>query len=141
MQWPDLFMRLRRLTEKQETDNAVLQGEISDLRNEVDGFKVTFAEFRNEVAEIKSTVEHFVGSFEAQLTQLAKRGAGAKDRADRELKLLRRDLDSYIEVVEKLVVGQMDAERRRELSRLITSARKKRTRIENEIKRRAANDG
>lgn len=134
MQWSDLISRLRRLAEKQNSDTAAMESKLSNMQVQLDQFK-------KQIAAIETTVDEFVAGFEARLHDLARRGAGAKDKADRELKSLRKDLDAYIDVVETLVRGQMDAARRQEISRLLTSAKKKRTRISNEIERRAANDG
>ena len=55
--------------------------------------------------------------------------------------MLRRDLDTYIDILEKSVEGQLDMARRQDLRRLLASARAKRTRISNVIALKAANDG
>ncbi len=134
MQWSDLISRLRRLADKQNSDTAAMESKLSDMQAQLDQFKA-------QIANIEQTVDEFVSGFESKLQELARRGTGAKDKADRDLRALRKDLDAYIDVVETLVRGQMDAARRQEISRLLTSARRKRTRISNEIERRAANDG
>jgi hypothetical protein len=54
---------------------------------------------------------------------------------------LHRDLDTYIELLEKAIEAQFDMARRIEIRRLLTTARTKRTRIGKIISQKAANDG
>jgi hypothetical protein len=90
---------------------------------------------------VENAVQQFVSVFEKKLDDLAARGRDAKRQTAEELAPLRRDLDTYIDILEKSIEAQFDMARRQEIRRLLTTAQAKRTRISNVINRRAANDG
>jgi len=98
-------------------------------------------DFEARLIRVENAVNQFVSAFQKQLDDLAARGLDAKRQTADALASLNRDLDSYIDILEKAIEAQFDMARRLELRRLLITARTKRTRIGNVIKRKAANDG
>jgi hypothetical protein len=97
-------------------------------------------DFEERLQRVEKAVEQFVSAFEAKLDDLAGRGRDAKRQTAEALASLNRDLDTYIEILEKAIEAQSDMARRLEIGRLLTIARRRRTRISNLITK-AANDG
>jgi hypothetical protein len=120
----------------------------ADQKSEIAEFKASFTETKSQLKDfearlvrVENAVQQFVSVFEKKLDDLAARGRDAKRHTDEELTSLLRDLDTYIDILEKSIEAQFDMARRHEIRRLLTTARAKRTRISNVIVRRAANDG
>jgi hypothetical protein len=120
----------------------------ADQKSEIAEFKASFTETKSQLKDfearlvrVENAVQQFVSVFEKKLDDLAARGRDAKRHTDEELTSLLRDLDTYIDILEKSIEAQFDMARRHEIRRLLTIARAKRTRISNVIVRRAANDG
>jgi hypothetical protein len=115
--------------------------EIAGLRASLNETSGQMRDFGERLAKVEKAVEQFVSAFEAKLDDLAGRGRDAKRQTAEELASLHRDLDTYIELLEKAIEAQFDMARRIEIRRLLTTARTKRTRIGKIISQKAANDG
>jgi hypothetical protein len=120
----------------------------ADQRSEIAEVRASFTEtqshlkdFEDRLVKVEHAVQQFVSVFEQKLDDLAARGRDAKRQTAEELVSLHRDLDTYVEILEKAIEAQFDMARRLEIRRLLTTARMKRTRIGNVIDRKAANDG
>jgi uncharacterized protein (DUF2342 family) len=117
-----------------QTKPAEIQVQLVDIQGRM-------ADFEHRLVRMETAFNEFVVAFQRKLSDLARRGAQARQQAVDELEVLRRDLDTYIDILEKSVEGQLDMARRQDLRRLLASARAKRTRISNVIALKAANDG
>ena len=120
----------------------------ADQGLELEGIRTSFTEtesrlndFEARLIRVENAVNQFVSAFQKKLDDLAARGLDAKRQTADALASLNGDLDSYIDILEKAIEAQFDMARRLELRRLLITARAKRTRIGNVIKRKAANDG
>jgi len=111
------------------------------LRAELAGVKGQLSDYETRLTAIEKTVDEFIAAYERKLDEIARRGSQAKQKAYEELQGLRRDIDAYIDILERSVEAQLDMARRQELRRLLTNARAKRTRIGNVIALKAANNG
>lgn len=130
----EIARRLGLRNTDHHTEPTVLGAALIDMRGQMDKFEV-------RLATIERTVDDFVSVFEKKLDEFALRGAKAKQQAADGLEALRRDMDAYIDILEKAVEAQLDMARRQDIRRLLASARAKRTRITNVIALKAANDG
>jgi hypothetical protein len=133
-----LFDEIARALGKRKADQ---KSEIAEFGASFTETKSQLQDFEARLARVENAVQQFVSVFEKKLDDLADRGRDAKRQTDEELAPLRRDLDTYIDILEKSIEAQFDMARRQEIRRLLTTARAKRTRISNVINRRAANDG
>jgi vacuolar-type H+-ATPase subunit E/Vma4 len=120
---------------------AYQNSEIAGLRASLNETSSQMRDFGERLEKVEKAVEQFVSAFEEKLDDLAARGRDANRQTAVELASLHRDLDTYIELLEKAIEAQFDMARRIEIRRLLTTARTKRTRIGNIISRKAANDG
>jgi hypothetical protein len=98
-------------------------------------------EFERRLRTIEEIVNRFIETFEGKLQDLARRGRKAKQQTYEELDALRRDLEGYIDILERAVEGQLDMERREDIRRMLVSARAKRRHVNNVIALKVANNG
>ena len=133
-----LFDEIARALGKRKADQ---KSEIAEFRASFTETKSQLQDFEARLVRVENAVQQFVSVFEKKLDDLAARGRDAKRQTAEELAPLRRDLDTYIDILEKSIEAQFDMARRQEIRRLLITARAKRTRISNVINRRAANDG
>jgi len=133
-----LFDEIARALGKRKADQ---KSEIAEFRASFTETKSQLQDFEARLVRVENAVQQFVSVFEKKLDDLAARGRDAKRQTAEELAPLRRDLDTYIDILEKSIEAQFDMARRQEIRRLLTTAQAKRTRISNVINRRAANDG
>jgi hypothetical protein len=111
-----------------------IQARLSDVHGRMD-------EFERRLRTMEEIVNRFVETFEGKLQDLARRGLKAKQQTYEELAALRRDLDGYIDILERAVEAQLDMARREDVRRLLASARVKRRHINNVIALKVANHG
>ena len=117
------------------------KSEIAEFRGSFTETKSQLSDFEARLVRVENAVEHFVSVFEKKLDDLAARSRDAKRHTAEELASLHRDLDTYIDILERSIEAQFDMARRIEIRRLLTTARTKRTRIGRIISQKAANDG
>jgi hypothetical protein len=98
-------------------------------------------DFEVRLGKMEEAFRRFVEAFEGRLQDLAQRGRKAKQQTSEELDALRRDLDGYIDILERAVEAQLDMARREDVRRLLASARAKRRYINNVIALKVANNG
>jgi hypothetical protein len=134
----NLFDEIARALGMKRADQA---SEIAKVKASFTETQSRWTDFEDRLARVENAVQQFVLVFERKLDDLAVRGRAANRQTAEELASLHRDLDTYIEVLEKAIEAQFDMARRLEIRRLLTTARTKRTRIGNVISRKAANDG
>jgi hypothetical protein len=111
-----------------------IQARLSDMRGRMD-------EFEHRLRTIEETVNKFIQTFEGKLQDLARRGLKAKQQTYEELDALRRDLEVYIDILERAVEAQLDMARREDIRRLLASARTKRRHVNNVIALKVVNNG
>jgi hypothetical protein len=73
-----------------------IQARLSDVHGRMD-------EFERRLRTMEEIVNRFVETFEGKLQDLARRGLKAKQQTYEELDALRRDLDGYIDILERAV--------------------------------------
>jgi ABC-type transporter Mla subunit MlaD len=134
----NLFDEITRALGMRKTDQ---RSEIAEVRASFTETQSHLRDFEARLVKVETAVEQFVSVFDKKLDDLAARGRDANRQTAVELASLHRDLDTYIELLEKAIEAQFDMARRIEIRRLLTTARTKRTRIGNIISRKAANDG
>lgn len=134
----NLFDEISRALGMRKADQG---SEIAEFRASLTDTQSQLKKFEARLVRVEKAVAQFVAAFEMKLDDLATRGRDAKRQTAEELASLNRDLDTYIDIVEKAIEAQFDMARRLEIRRLLTTARAKRTRISNLISGKAANDG
>src|ERR1700738_1429653 len=83
-----------------QTKPAEIQVQLVDIQGRM-------ADFEHRLARMEAAFNEFVVAFQRKLSDLARRGAQARRQAVDELEVLRRDLDTYIDILEKSVEGRV----------------------------------
>ena len=117
-----------------QVESVEIQARLSDVHGRID-------EFEYRLRTIEEIVNRFIEAFEGKLQDLARRGRKAKQQTYEELDALRRDLEGYIDILEKAIEGQLDMARREDIRRLLASARAKRRHVSNVIALKVAGNG
>src|SRR6266481_1365061 len=100
--------------------------EIADQKSEITALKKQLAEMQGRledygqrIARVEHTIQDLISGFGVKLKELAVRGRQASRQTTEELSDLQRDLDLFIDILDKSIAAQFDMVRRQEIRKLL----------------------
>ena len=133
----DFIKRLIQRQDKQQREIETIDRRVATSEEDIREIRAKVQELESRLAASERTLEAFDSKLRREMERLQKDSAGLKALTKKKLRELEEEHGALIKVLQMSIAKQVMPEREQKLSKLLKTARQRRTLIEREVQRRA----